>query len=176
MDPSTNHNSDNHPISEKEFTKLVNELNIKLYRFVLKVARDEELARDIVQDSFVKLWTNRNLVNPLKAKSWLFTTSYHGILQYFKRNKRFIEFELGKHDGVGSSDQIQIENKDLIDYSLGELSGIQRSIVVLRDLEGYNYQEIGLMLDLNESQVKVYLFRAREKVAKIVKKNAGNGG
>lgn len=175
MAPSTNLNSNDLPISEKEFTKLVNELNTKLYRFVLKVARDEDLARDIVQDSFYKLWANRKLVNPLKAKSWLFTTSYHGILQYFKRNKRFVEFELGKHESTGSSDQVKIENKDLIDYSLGELSGIQRSIVVLRDLEGYNYQEIGQMLDLNESQVKVYLFRARENVAKIVKKNAGNG-
>ena len=50
-----------------------------------------------------------------------------------------------------------------------KLTNLQKSIILLRDLEGYNYKEIGIMLNLNESQVKVYLFRARKKIKDQIK-------
>jgi RNA polymerase sigma-70 factor (ECF subfamily) len=59
--------------------------------------------------------------------------------------------------------------KDTIEMSLAKLPSIQKSIVLLRDQEGYNYDEIGEMLNLNPSQVKVYLFRARQTVKNAVK-------
>ena len=52
--------------------------------------------------------------------------------------------------------------KELINKSLDKLPNIQKTIILLRDLEGYSYKEIGEMLKLNEPQVKVYLFRARK--------------
>ena len=59
--------------------------------------------------------------------------------------------------------------KELIDKGLARLPEQQRSIILLRDLEGYNYKEIGEILDLSESQVKVYLFRARKKMKDMLK-------
>jgi RNA polymerase sigma-70 factor (ECF subfamily) len=56
--------------------------------------------------------------------------------------------------------------KEVIEKSLAMLPPVQKSIVLLRDLEGYNYKEIGDMLELSEAQVKVYLFRARNKIKK----------
>ena len=53
--------------------------------------------------------------------------------------------------------------------AMDKLSDLQKSIILLRDLEGYNYREIGDMLNLNESQVKVYLFRARKKIKDQIK-------
>jgi RNA polymerase sigma-70 factor (ECF subfamily) len=51
---------------------------------------------------------------------------------------------------------------EILNRGLGELSEIQRNVVLLRDYEGYSYQEIGEMTDLSEQQVKVYIFRARK--------------
>lgn len=67
---------------------------------------------------------------------------------------------------------VEQENPDLqqiIQESLKLLSEVQRSILLLRDYEGYNYEEIGNMLELSDSQVKVYLFRARQKIKDHIK-------
>lgn len=62
----------------------------------------------------------------------------------------------------------RFETKELLDKALEKLPEIQKSIILLRDLEGYNYKEIGEILNLGESQVKVYLFRARQQVMKSI--------
>lgn len=61
------------------------------------------------------------------------------------------------------------ELQDLLEVALNTLPTIQKSILLLRDSEGYDYKEIGDVLNLNESQVKVYLFRARKKVKNYLK-------
>ncbi len=61
------------------------------------------------------------------------------------------------------------ELQDLLEVALSTLSTTQKSILLLRDSEGYDYKEIGEILKLNESQVKVYLFRARKKIKKYLK-------
>ena len=61
------------------------------------------------------------------------------------------------------------ESKQLIDRAVNILPPIQKSIILLRDLEGYSYEEIGSILELSDSQVKVYLFRARNKIKKQLK-------
>jgi RNA polymerase sigma-70 factor (ECF subfamily) len=63
----------------------------------------------------------------------------------------------------------RFELKEIIDLAMEKLTALQKSIILLRDLEGYNYKEIGEMLDLNEPQVKVYLFRARKKIKDQIK-------
>ena len=63
----------------------------------------------------------------------------------------------------------RFELKEIIDLAMEKLTDLQKSIILLRDLEGYNYKEIGEMLDLNEPQVKVYLFRARKKIKDQIK-------
>ena len=61
------------------------------------------------------------------------------------------------------------ESQQVIDHIVGILPPVQKSIILLRDLEGYAYEEIGEILDLSPSQVKVYLFRARLKLKKQLK-------
>ena len=61
------------------------------------------------------------------------------------------------------------EMKEVIEKCLAQLPPVQKSIILLRDLEGYNYKEIGEILELSEAQVKVYLFRARNKIKKQLK-------
>ncbi len=138
-----------------------------LFRFIYKSLRDEAASKDIVQDAFVKLWENINTVDSEKYKSWLFSTSYNLMINYLKRNNKYIAMDVA--DFKEPTTQQDEYLKDTIEMSLAKLPSIQKSIVLLRDQEGYNYDEIGEMLNLNPSQVKVYLFRARQTVKNAVK-------
>jgi len=122
-----------------------------------------EDADDIVQDSYMKLWQHKKDIPFEKAKSWLFTTAYNGLINLVKKQKRTVSMETTKYDeplAQGSD----LDLKEIVDKSLSQLPQVQKTIILLRDLEGYNYKEIGEMLELSESQVKVYLFRGRKKI------------
>ena len=137
-----------------------------LYRFCLHFLRDVELARDTVQDCFEKLWINKNTVELEKAKSWLFTCANHLMLNQVKRAKVKQQHLDSLYWSSTSAANTQYENQQLIQLLIADLPDLQKSILLLRDLEGYTYQEIGELLSLTEAQVKVYLFRARLKVKK----------
>lgn len=152
----------------KEYNALVNEFSDRLYRFILKSLRDTEASHDIVQDAFMKLWENRQKIIEGQAKAWLYTTAYNTMINHIKKHKRskYVE-DVQIYDGRGVS-QDQLEHRDLLDKGLKELSELYRSILLLRDYEGYDYKSIGTILELNESQVKVYLFRARKKMKEVI--------
>jgi RNA polymerase sigma-70 factor (ECF subfamily) len=131
-----------------------------LYRFILKNLKDEHGAQDIVQDAFEKLWVNHGKLDPAKAKSYLFTTAYHTMIDNIRRARHTASMEVlpesSDEQPQGFSDLRQV-----LDEALAKLNDIQRSVVLLRDYEGYSYHEIGEITGLNESQVKVYIYRAR---------------
>jgi RNA polymerase sigma factor (sigma-70 family) len=64
----------------------------------------------------------------------------------------------------GGTAEVQIDVKDTIEKALNKLPEVQKNCIVLRDYEGYSYEEIGEVLQLSESQVKVYIFRARQSL------------
>lgn len=131
-----------------------------VYRFILKNIRDEEKARDIVQDSFEKMWIKVEEIAYEKAKSYLFTTAYHTMIDSIRRDRRQGELD----EGAMNAHSYRPEYtglKQILEEAVAQLPEIQRSVVMLRDYEGYSYQEIGEIAGLNESQVKVYIYRAR---------------
>lgn len=158
-------------MNKKEYNIAVKEHSHKLYGYLLKLIRDKNEADDLVQDAYMKLWEHCESVEFLKSKAWLFTTARNAMLNKIKKDKRKESMKnLPAHKEPYASDN-RYEIKQLLDISLGELPEIQKSIILLRDMEGYNYDEIGEILNLNESQVKVYLFRARKKMKEAVKQS-----
>jgi RNA polymerase sigma factor (sigma-70 family) len=155
-------------VSEKDYKAAVQEYTKNLYRYLFKTLRDDAAAKDLVQDCFLKLWNHKENIDPLKIKSWLFSVAHNGMLNYLKSQSRKARIENQDTASLPFVFQHDFELKEIIDLSLNELEPLQKSIILLRDLEGYNYLEIGEMLDLNESQVKVYLFRARQKMKNII--------
>lgn len=151
-----------------EYNTAVKTHSHNLYRYILKMLKDEDEANDIVQDAYMKLWEHKEAVELVKSKAWLFTTAYRTMLNKIKRDKKTESMEFENFEEPYTSDN-SFELKQLIDNSLEALPELQKSIVLLRDLEGYDYKEIGEILNLNESQVKVYLFRARKKLKDILK-------
>jgi RNA polymerase sigma-70 factor (ECF subfamily) len=143
-----------------DYNKAVNLYADGVFRFVLKNIRDEEKARDIVQDSFEKLWVHLHEVDATKVKAYLFSTAYHRTIDVIRKDKR-----QGVYSETLSMEEVHTEQYSDVGEVLGQaiklLPDDQRSVLVLRDYEGYSYKEISDITALSEAQVKVYIYRAR---------------
>ncbi len=154
-------------MSIEHFNKCVDDHSDALYHFILKNIRDEEKARDIVQDSFEKLWEKLETVSPDKVKSYLFSIAYHTMIDMLRKDKRRVGFDHVNEEQHAHSVQYTDLNQ-VLHEAVKLLPDIQRSVLMLRDYEGYSYSEIGEITGLNESQVKVYIYRARMYMKKYI--------
>ena len=156
-------------MTEKEYNQCVNLYADNVYRFILKNLRHEEDAKDVVQAAFEKLWVNRVQVDNEKCKSFLFTVAYNQMIDHIRKNKRVVLKE-DFSEGAKTSNRQQHDSKKVLLEALNRLNETQRSLVMLKDYEGYSYEEIGKITGLNESQVKVYLHRARLQLREYIVK------
>lgn len=143
-----------------EYNQCVDNHADGVYRFVLKQIRDKDIAKDIVQDSFEKMWRKIENIDGVKAKTYLFTTAYHTLVDYTRKNSKVAkmnEVDLNQHSHSTQYSDL----KEILNQGLAQLPEIQKTVLLLRDYEGYDYLEIGEITQLTESQVKVYIFRAR---------------
>jgi RNA polymerase sigma-70 factor (ECF subfamily) len=148
-------------MTTKEYNHTVDLYSDNVFRFVLKNIRNEERAKDIVQDSFEKMWQKRDEIQAEKAKSYLFTTAYRTMIDKIRKLKKQANWDEVKEYEYSQS-AAHHGLSEVLQEALGRLPDIQRSVVMLRDYEGYNYAEIGEITSLSLSQVKVYIFRARK--------------
>lgn len=144
----------------KDYNNAVDQFSDGVYRFILKNIKNQEKAKDIVQDTFEKLWVNVKNVNGQKVKSYIFTTAYHTMIDVIRKEKRQTDFEQVREERYSHSKQYT-DLSEVLNDALNQLNEIQKSVILLRDYEGYSYKEIGEITGLSESQVKVYIFRAR---------------
>ena len=147
-------------MTEREYNQCVNQYADNVYRFIMKNLRHEEDARDVVQSAFEKMWRNRDNVDTEKSKSYLFTIAYNQMIDHIRKVKR-IKLKEDFAEETRITEQPQSQLKKILEEALGRLNETQRSLVMLKDYEGYSYEEIGQITGLSESQVKVYLHRAR---------------
>ena len=147
-------------MTDIEYNDCVDNFADGVYRFIVKNIRHTEDAQDIVQSAFEKLWVNRAQVLPEKAKSYLFTVAYHQMIDHIRKSNKMplSEETFIPHQPIN---QEQAELKQLLMRAVNQLNPTQKSLVLLKDYEGYSYQEIAEIMNLSDSQVKVYLHRAR---------------
>lgn len=156
-------------MTEETYNQCVDNHADNLYRFVLKSIKDRDRASDIIQDAFERLWRYKDRVDPAKAKSYLFTTTYHLLIDELNKGKRTVSIEteapVGHHTSNSYSDL-----KEILQRGLEQLPDDQKMVLMLRDYEGYSYEEIHEITGLSESQVKVYIYRARVSMKKYLGK------
>jgi len=157
-------------MSTEQFKKDILPFQDKLYRYALSIVFEVELAKDIVQEVLMKVWTKREQLASIDNKeAWCVRITRNLAYDKLKLSHRKnvgLEFAATTFDDNLNPAGIT-ENKDLlaaIYESMKDLSAQQREIFRLRDLLGYSNKEIKVIMDLNDSQVKVNLFRARQKI------------
>ncbi len=143
-----------------QYNQCVEQYADRLFRFAFASLRNREQAEDVVQESFARVWERRETVDFAKARSYLFTTAHHAMVDEVRQRQRTSDIEelatFADPKGVPYPDV-----NDILHKALATLPEAQRNAVLLRDYEGYSYQEIGDITGMTEAQVKVNIFRAR---------------
>jgi RNA polymerase sigma-70 factor (ECF subfamily) len=150
----------------EEYNKCVDKHADGLYRFALKIMNEMDIAKDIVQESFEKLWVNRKTVEMSKAKSYLFTVAYHSMIDKKRKYKLLDKYVETTFDGAHHEQYSDLN--ELLHRAVERLPDDQKSVLLLRDYEGYSYEEIESITGLSISQVKVYIHRARMKMKQYI--------
>lgn len=139
-----------------------------LLRFSKRVAGNVIEAEDIVQECFEVLWKNKEMVEMSSAKSYLFSIAHKKIMDTYRSDMMMQEL-----DSVLNELKAKPNDKDdeqLVQLAMEQIPALFKELLTLRDLESYSYREIEAITGLTESQVKVYLFRARKAVKERILK------
>lgn len=153
-------------MKEHEYNVVIDELSTQLYRYAFHFLRNQEDAKDIIQDVFEKMWLNRKTIDLETVKPWLYRCTHNAMVNFIAKKSRTSYMSNQELPNAATPFDSSFESMQIVDRMVSILPPIQKSIILLRDIEGYTYKEIGLILDLSASQVKVYLFRARMKIKK----------
>jgi len=147
-------------MTDKEYNECVKMYADNVYRFILKNLKHAANAEDVVQSSFQALWEQRTEVHVDGSRALLFTIAYRKMIDHIRKHKRMVyEASMGSYDR--GTEQGNRNLKEVLSRALERLDDTKRSLVLLKDYEGYSYEEIGGITGLSASQVKVYLHRAR---------------
>jgi RNA polymerase sigma-70 factor (ECF subfamily) len=157
-------------MQEISFRKDILPLKDKLFRVALRITLNRAEAEDVVQDTMLRVWNKREEWSKFDSiEAFCLTVARNlAIDRREKMDSNTVELtpemeEVG--DASGPYNQlVQDERMRLIHRLISELPEKQRSVIQLRDIEGKNYKEIAKVMQLTEDQVKVTLFRARQKV------------
>jgi len=152
-----------------------------LFRVAYRIANSEEAAEDLCQEAFFRLY-EKNMVfpHPEEAKYWLIRVVKNAAINYAKRKERerkayqraFRE-EVRKEE-TGESLLIKEEDKAEVQKALEQLPENLRIVLILKEYAEMNYKEIGRVLNISEGNVKVRVFRARERLSRLLDQKTDN--
>jgi RNA polymerase sigma-70 factor (ECF subfamily) len=149
-----------------------------LFRVACRIVADEEAAEDLCQEAFFRLY-EKNMVfpSPEEAKYWLIRVVKNAALNYAKRKDRERRAyqrafrEPGPTQETGEGLLLRRETQNEIQEALKKLPENLRIVLILKEYGELNYKEIGRTLGISEGNVKVRIFRARERLAGILTKD-----
>jgi len=169
-------------MDSKTFKIEVVPMSGKLLRFAVRFLRDDEQARDVVQEVFLKLWSRRTeLAGVDNIEAYAMRMTRNLCIDEIQKN-RSISLEQMKARNEWISDMKQAdevaEHKDsarLAKEIIDQLPEQQRAVIHLRDIEHYELNEIARVLDMQNSAVRANLSRARKKVRDEMIKRINHG-
>ena len=145
-----------------QYNQCVNDFADRVYRFILKNILDSDEAQNIVQNTFEKVWMRRDEVIYDKARSYIFTIAYREMIDFIRIKKRYSKME---HIPAEPAVSMQDEYTGIlatVNKLIEKLPEKQKTALVLRDYEGYDYRSISEITGMTEAQVKINIFRARQ--------------
>lgn len=169
-------------MKEISFKNDVLPLKDKIFRLALRITLNREEAEDIVQDTLIRVWNKRfewQSIGNLEAFALTICRNLSLDLKA-KKESQNVTFDEVIHDRPDiapppDEQMIRGEGTSLVMQLIDRLSEKQRTIITLRDVEGKTYKEIAEVMQVSESDVKVNLFRARNKIKEQYLKTINNG-
>ncbi len=156
-------------MTTREYNDCVRRYGDDLYRFALRYAGETMAAEDAVQDTFVLLWEQHQEVNADKVKGWLIRILYRRLIDEHRHETvkmRNEKEEMRKEESWRQHEGFELH--DALQQALNQLPEQQRILLLMRDLEGYDYAEMASQTGISVDQVGVYLFRARKTMKKLM--------
>lgn len=147
-------------------------LKNELYRLALRITLSREEAEDVVQDTMIKVWNNRDRWQEIDSiEAYCLTICRNLSLDVLRKKDNQLQ-SIEEEDVLASQQStqnlqeaiIQKDRLQLIRQLVDALPEKQRSCMQLRDFEGKSYKEIAIILNISEEQVKVNIFRARQTI------------
>ena len=148
-------------MNAEQYNQCVEQYADRLFRFAFSSLRNREQAEDVVQESFARVWEKVKTVDFAKAKSYLFTTAHHAMIDEVRQRQHFASIEDFSPTDERATQNPYPDVNEILHKAIATLPEAQRNALLLRDYEGYSYQEIGDITGMSEAQVKVNIFRAR---------------
>jgi len=156
---------------EKAFTLLYDKYSKQLYRNILRLVKDEDIAQELLQDLFLKIWENKGNINPDKSfKSYLYKVAENLVYAHFgkiaKDNRliaklviSYVDFDTNAEEAI-----IYQENHDLLKKAITSLSTQRKQVFTLCKLEGKSYEEVSKELGISTSTVRDHIVKANKAV------------
>jgi RNA polymerase sigma-70 factor (ECF subfamily) len=164
-------------MNQNDFLALVTPLQARLFRTAYRLLLNEEEAKDVIQDVFLKLWKKREEMGKYQnLEAWCITVTKNTALDRIKYNRlRTVKLSaaLNQSDSHLPIIENSFEIKDMLNITrriLNELPEKQRLLVHLRDIEGLAYETIAEIMNISAGEVKIGLFRARSVIRDQIKK------
>jgi RNA polymerase sigma-70 factor (ECF subfamily) len=156
-------------VNTEQYNKCVELYADRLFRFAKATLRNREQAEDVVQESFARVWEKRSTVDFDKAKAYLYTVAHHTIIDEQRQYQRIMSADVSDFLIEQTVKSPYPDVNEVLHKAIGTLPEMQRNAILLRDYEGYSYQEIGDITGMSESQVKINIFRGRTALKNILK-------
>lgn len=157
-------------MQEISFRKHILPLKDKLFRLALRITMNKAEAEDVVQDTLIRVWNKRDEWKQLESlEAYCFTVAKHLAIDRSERKDACTESlpTDGEYPEEAFTPYDRLVSKErllLIQRLMKDLPQKQRLLMHLRDVEGKSYKEMADLCNMTEEQVKVNLFRARQKV------------
>lgn len=158
-------------MTAKEYTTHTPHWADDALRFALRCCPSRPDCEDAVQEALAALWKQHSAVSLDKGKPYLLSSTYRSLMATLRHAKveQMHAATLRTTATETQAPDLRFDLREAIEQSLRALPEVQRAILQLRDVEGYSYHEIADTLQLSDSQVQVYLFRARVSMRKQLK-------
>lgn len=160
----------------EKYDALFREYKDRIYRLALRIVRDSMIAEDVVQEVHVKCWQNRDTLEEISNPgAWIMRVAKNLSIDKLRASKPTADLEAVTYS-IKTRDPIPdrvAETGNLIQIMqkiLEILPAKQKMVFHLREVEGLQYKEIGEVLEITVEEVKINLFRARQKIKdKLIK-------
>jgi len=166
-----------------DFRDLAEEYAGPVFTYVRYSLRHQEDAEDITQEVLVRLWKHHAHIEPSRVRAWVMQVARNLVIDSARRRRaRPAVFDAvpvadalaAPAPGTPETETERRELRELLEEAIAELTEPQRSIVVMREIQGLSYEEIAGGLNMPLGTIKVYLHRARRKLREAVQKELGH--